>query len=122
LLAQNKNQREYAGRNLTGLDKVLFDRIIEKVGKQQYSRGSFGLGQTVLGIAGNIPLYGAVLTTALHADYDNALIKLEKSFTIDEVKEIVKEVGVYAGVDNTQMLTKIKESAGNKENEYKKAL
>ena len=125
--------RPYVGRDLTGLDKILFERIVKKVGTKQRSTTELATAQTtfnVINVVNAIPVLGnitgvangLILTNTLMAVEDNLRIELEKTFTIKEVQEIVKEVGKEAGVDNSQLITKIMEIGEKGQQHYEEKL
>ena len=103
----------------------MFERIIKKVGKLQdrENLNSFQVGSNIVGL---IPIFGQVSglisSNVLLDGYRESIIKLEKSFTIEEVQEIVKEVGKEAGVDNSQLITKIMEVGEKGQQHYEEKL
>jgi hypothetical protein len=87
LYYMNEKDKGELAEKYTGLDRIIVDRLIAKVGTRQSSSASL----TVEKVIGAIPIISNFGTPAMLASLDNAKIELEKSFSIAEVKEIVKE-------------------------------
>ena len=76
------HQRKKLGKKFTGLDKILYDRLNAKVGKEQ----NHGGGNFALGVVNAIPvvsLFSGSIGTVV--SLNDVQIRLEKMFTIDEV-------------------------------------
>jgi len=78
-----EKDREKFAKQFTGLDRIIADRLIEKTGKIQTS----GSGLVFDSALSAVPMAGVIMAGGI----DNLRIELEKSFSIKEVKEIVKE-------------------------------
>jgi len=76
---------------LTGLEKDLYDRLTEKAGTLQHSVARNIATHAFHSAAGLFPLVGAINGNFQNASEDILKKRLEKSFSIDEVKNIVAE-------------------------------
>jgi len=107
LYKMTEKERNQKAKDYTGLDRVLYDKLISKVGSEQASTGSLVAGQTTMSVLNAIPIIGnfaqLASTNALMSALDNTRIRLEQRFTVDEVKDIVNT----ATVQQTQTLQKI---------------
>ena len=107
LYKMTEKERNQKAKDYTGLDRVLYDKLISKVGSEQASTGSLVAGQTTMSVLNAIPIIGnfaqLASTNALMSALDNTRIRLEQRFTVNEVKDIVNA----ATVQQTQTLQMI---------------
>src|SRR5256885_703505 len=85
-------ERKQLAEKFAGLDKILYERLEAKVGKLQPDMAE-NVGEGImLGMAGLIPIFSTVSTVPLlMRKSDRLQQELERSFSVDEVKEIVAE-------------------------------
>jgi hypothetical protein len=122
LYHMSPEKRKQLGENFSGLDKVLYDRLEKKVGTRQYREGErVGVGSFVGGLS-SVPILGTVLFNVAMQESDDMRKQLERSFTIEEVKEIVRELGIDKNVENTALLEQTKQQIIDLENIFKEKI
>jgi len=90
-----EKQRLDKQKDYDGINRILFDKLLEKVGTRQKATDLLSLEHVLhsifplLPISGN--LHGVAHLNRLLPQIDNLQIELEKSFSIAEVKEIVAQ-------------------------------
>lgn len=87
LYRMKPKERQELAKEFTGLDRILYDRLLKKVGTKQIPTSMI----TFTSIFSFVPIAGGVVSSAVTTECDNYAIALEKSFSISEVKEIVAE-------------------------------
>ena len=127
LFKMKSDERERWVEQYQGLDHIIADRLLKKLGTRQSSTGSLvaqQIGGSIFSCVNAVPIVGNIsasfggiaLTNSLIPNIDNLKIELEQSFSISEVKEIVAEsqaeyLKVIQGVKNyITTMTKEKDS------------
>src|SRR4051794_9589481 len=80
-------EREELAESFSGVDRILYDRLTKKVGTLQRPTGNV-INDNIFGF---VPIFGGVLNLTETNKADNLRIELEKSFQVNEVKEIIAE-------------------------------
>src|SRR5690349_8268465 len=101
-----EKDREELAESFYGVDRILYDRLEKKVGSKQESMGERVGGGVGLGVLAVVPGIGTLFTSMALADHDRAKQELERSFSTEEVKEIVEELGITKINENTELLKK----------------
>jgi len=126
LYHMSEEEKDKEAENYKGLDRKLFDKIRERVGKYQASTSKLVAHQLSHTILATVPFVGNIaqipMTIENYNQMDNFVIEIEKRLTVDEVKEIVREITKEA--TETQTITKknliiIKEMLESQEEENK---
>jgi len=116
-------EREELAKEFSGLDRILYDRLLEKVGTRQLSAGERVGEGFYLGLTSACPIIGGpFVSNLLMAECDNLQIALERTFTVNEVKEIINELGVSQINNHTEQLKRIKTAVEEGKNEYEKQI
>lgn len=103
------NEREKQVEKFSGLDRILYDRLEKKVGKRQETMAENIVSGSALGLLGLVPVLSTVITVpVLLRVIDERSQEIERSFSVDEVKEIINELGITNKNNNTATLKKIK--------------
>ena len=127
LFKMKSDERERWVEQYQGLDHIIADRLLKKLGTRQSSTGSLvaqQIGGSIFSCVNAVPIVGNIsasfggiaLTNSLIPNIDNLKIELEQSFSISEVKEIIAEsqaeyLKVIQGVKNyITTMTKEKDS------------
>ena len=127
LFKMKSDERERWVEQYQGLDHIIADRLLKKLGTRQSSTGSLvaqQIGGSIFSCVNAVPIVGNIsasfggiaLTNSLIPNIDNLKIELEQSFSISEVKQIVAEsqaeyLKVIQGVKNyITTMTKEKDS------------
>jgi hypothetical protein len=101
----------------------LYDKLLDKVGTRQLSAGGRVGESFYLGLTSVFPIVGGPLVSnLLMAECDNLQIALEKTFTVNEVKEIINELGVSQINNHTEQLKKILLTVRENEQEHKEII
>ena len=122
LFHMKPEERELVKKDFSGLDAVLYEKLLEKVGTKQMSTKGLIASQSYISIVNAIPILGnatQLITTNVDSSIiDNLKIKLEKSFDVAEVKEIVKKFtseSEKSAWEVHNMLIKVKNEVEEKE-------
>jgi hypothetical protein len=100
--------RQTFAPNFTGLDRIMYDKLVGKVGTIQHTGGDRAAEGTTMGIFGLLPGAGTLMINAYAAQVNDQRKLLERSFTVPEVREIVNEAGVGGVVEAANQLAIVK--------------
>lgn len=110
------NEREKQAEKFSGLDKILYDRLVDKVGTSQPNTAANVAGGCYFGVLGLIPGVSTVFSTPLLMGLVNEARQItERSFSVDEVKEIINELGITSKNNDAATLKKIKRMITDRE-------
>jgi hypothetical protein len=104
LYKMSENERQQLAQNFTGLDRIMYDKLVGKTGTIQEHGGSLA----AMGVISAIPLVGIIGSVGLPVDLKRAQTRLERSFSVEEVREIVNELGVGGVVEAANQLVIVK--------------
>src|ERR1700752_1146721 len=110
------DERKKTAEKFSGLDKILYDRLEKKVGTIQPDTSRNVIGGVILGVGGIVPFISTISTVPiLMREIDKMEQVIEQSFSVDEVKEIINDLGVSSQLENTEKLKQIKEAVMDRE-------
>ena len=110
------DERKKTAEKFSGLDRILYDRLVNKAGTRQPDTSRNVIGGVILGAGGIVPFISTISTVPiLMREIDKMEQVIEQSFSVDEVKEIINDLGVSSQLENTEKLKQIKEAVMDRE-------
>lgn len=75
----------------SGIDKIILERLVRKVGDEQYSNAGYIYSSSAYGFVSLFPIAGLAVSISLNAEISDLKMKLERSFSAHEVKQILSK-------------------------------
>jgi hypothetical protein len=116
------NERQQWAEKHQGLERIIADKLLEKVGTMQDDTLKLVVGHTLATVVGVLPFTGMITSNDFIKTSDNLRIEMEHYFSISEVKEIVNQQLASQNQLREEIMKLVMDGERNREQEKEKLL